>query len=560
MSKFMSAVVGTLALVALAACEKQLVVSNLNAPDEVRALASASDVENLIGSQFRVIHNYTDGLSVSLEFQLECLGMENASGLGNAESGKYCGIPRVPVDNTRANPSDANKLNSWNYLSRAARSVALGLAAMNKTGFTFLPPDAAEVARDKAFGYFELGVALGNMALVYDSGAVISPSDDVNLPAPNFVKADSLMKRALVFLDTAQQYATVSWDGETLPNSWINGQPLGQASFVKLIRSWKARLRAGVARTPTERAAVNWAQVIADAKAGVSSNFNITMTTGSPSWNYRPAQIDLYAAWHQMWQFMVGMADTSGTYSLYLANRSLYSPFLILTPDRRFPTGNHRSKSRAADTFAVPTGPQNLSSGCTTSGCLQPAGTAPYPYFRNRLAGNDSPVSDWMFSMYDFYRFQSFFNATRNGPLPLFTRAELNGLIAEGDIRTGAWAEAAQYIDSSRVKAGLPSVAGITDLTTPVPGANACVPRVPDPAASYKSAKCGNIMEAMKWEKRLETAYTHWGAWWTDGRGWGDLPALSVLEYPVPYEELDTRVMPLYNNTRQAALGTYGIQ
>ena len=545
MRKFTSAVVGALALVALPACES-LVVSNLNAPDEVRALASPTDVENLIGGQFRVIHNYTDGLIVSLEFQLECLGMENASGLGNAESGKYCGIPRVPVDNTRANPSDANKLDPWNNLSRAARSVALGLAAMNKTGFTFLPPDPAEVLRDKAFGYFELGVALGDMALVYDSGAVISPSDDVSQVSPNFVTADSLMKRALIFLDTAQVYATAGWNGETLDPGWINGDPLDAPTFLKLVHSWKARLRAGVARTPTERAGVNWTQVIADAQAAITSDFTIVMTTGSPNWSYRPAQIDLYGAWHQMWQFMVGMADTSGTYSLFLANRSLYSPFLVVTPDKRFPSGT----TRAA---------QNTASGCTTSGCIQPAGTAPYPYLRNRLAGNDNPVSDWMFSMYDFYRFQSFFNATRNGAIPLVTLTEMNMLQAEGYFRANNFGAARDLINLTRVNAGLPALVA-ADNTTPVPGGNACVPKIPDSGAGFKAAKCGTLWEALKWEKRMETAYTHFGGWWTDGRGWGDLPNLSVEEYPVPYEELDTRVMPLYNNTRQSGVGTYGIQ
>jgi hypothetical protein len=552
MSKLASTLLGALSLVALAACSDQLVVQNKTAPDEERALASANDVENLVGSQFRVIHQNTDGDILNINSQLLCLGLENFSGLANADMGKTSAIPRAGIDNNRGNTSQGEKFNPYLNIYRAARSVALALNRLNQPSFTFLPTSAAQVLRDRAFGYFSLGVALGDLALVYDSGAVVSPNDDVSAAAPPFVGHDSLMKVAIAYLDTAQQLAGVSASGSNgfpIPSTWIAGQAAlsGGASggFVQVVRSYRARFRAGVARTPTERAAVDWAAVIADAQAGIPSNFNVTMTRGSPPWTYRPIQMDLFSSWHQMWQFIVGMADTSGTYSQFLANPSAFSPFLVATPDRRFPSGT----TRAA---------QNTASGCGGSSCLQPTATAPYPYLRNRLSGNDTPGDPLGFSMYDFYRFQAFFNANREGQIPTFTRAELNGLIAEGAIRTGQWALATQYIDSSRVAAGLPSVAGIANLTTPVPGGTACVPKVPQGPA-FTSAACGNLMEAMKWEKRMETAYTHWGAWWTDGRGWGDLPAGSPLEYPTPYQELDTRLLPIYSTVQLAGASTYGL-
>ena len=552
MSKLASTLVGALGLVALAACSDQLVVQNKTAPDELRALASPTDVEHLVGSQFRVIHQWTDGDILDINSQLVCLGLENFSGLANADMGKTAAIPRAGIDNNRGNSSQAEKYNPYLNIYRAARSVALALNRLNQSTFTFLPVSAAQVVRDRAFGYFTLGVALGDIALVYDSGSVVSPSDNVSEAAPPFIAHDALMQVAIAFLDTAQQLAgtaATGGNGFPIPAAWIAGQAAlsggASGSFVQLVRSYRARFRAGVARTPTERAAVDWASVIADAQNGVTTDFTVLMTRGSPAWTYRPIQMDLFSSWHQMWQFMVGMADTSGTYSAFLANPSANSPFLVVTPDRRFPAGT----TRAA---------QNTASGCGGASCLQPVATAPYPYVRNRLSGNDTPGDPLGFSMYDFYRFQSFYNANREGRIPTFTRAELNGLIAEGAIRTGQWALATQYIDSSRVKAGLPSVAGIANLTTAVPGGNACVPRVPQGPA-FTSSACGNLMEAMKWEKRMETAYTHWGAWWTDGRGWGDLPAGSPLEYPTPYNELDTRLLPIYSSVQVAGPSTYGL-
>jgi hypothetical protein len=71
-------------------------------------------------------------------------------------------------------------------------------------------------------------------------------------------------------------------------------------------------------------------------------------------------------------------------------------------------------------------------------------------------------------------------------------------------------------------------------------------------------------MEAMKWEKRLETEMTYMGAWFFDSRGWGDLPEGTPIEWPVPFQELDVRNIPLYNlggvgGPSSAPKGTYGI-
>ena len=88
------------------------------------------------------------------------------------------------------------------------------------------------------------------------------------------------------------------------------------------------------------------------------------------------------------------------------------------------------------------------------------------------------------------------------------------------------------------------------------------MPQVPTPQGTVK---CGDIMEAMKYEKRMETAYTSFGAWWQDSRGWGDLVVLTPLEYPLPYQEIQARYgvnQPTYNlgggGSSSAAKGTYG--
>jgi hypothetical protein len=97
-----------------------------------------------------------------------------------------------------------------------------------------------------------------------------------------------------------------------------------------------------------------------------------------------------------------------------------------------------------------------------------------------------------------------------------------------------------------------------------IPGGVSCVPRIPDLAAAFKASKCGTLWDAMKWEYRMETAYTGYGMWYFAGRGWGDLPEGSALYWPVPYQEMDTRRQAFYsaggpNLPGGAPHGNYGL-
>jgi hypothetical protein len=85
-----------------------------------------------------------------------------------------------------------------------------------------------------------------------------------------------------------------------------------------------------------------------------------------------------------------------------------------------------------------------------------------------------------------------------------------------------------------------------------VPTAGNCVPRLP-------TGTCGSLLEAMKYEKRMETMFTGYMVWYTDSRGWGDLPQNTAIEWPVPYQEMQARLQPYYNGERkQTAASTYG--
>jgi hypothetical protein len=83
---------------------------------------------------------------------------------------------------------------------------------------------------------------------------------------------------------------------------------------------------------------------------------------------------------------------------------------------------------------------------------------------------------------------------------------------------------------------------------------------------NYTTVACGNMMEAMKWEKRIESAYTTLGPWFLDSRGWGDLAYGTPTFWATPYQDLLARTKSVYSAglgvgvapNSSAGHGTYG--
>jgi hypothetical protein len=544
MRKLHSVLAAMTLAVGVTACSDPLNVVNTNVPDTERVNARPADVEQLVSNTYSTVNQGTlgGGGGDPLQFQLQVLGLENYSGLSNFNMGPRGALPRGFVDNSRNNPGASAQYRDWRAMSSAARTAANGVARFTGEGkLTF--GNAAQDERLRMFGFFTMGVAMGNMALVYDSGTVITERTKID-DIPPFVPYTVLMNAAMAQLDSALTTAPKASAAFPLPATWLSGNALTQADFVRLVRSYKARFRAGVARTPAERRAADWTQVIADAQNGITADFQLQFDPATSWTNAWTASHFQLGSWHMMHTLIIGMADVSGGFDAWLQQPVLDKiPFLIVTPDLRFPQGT----TRAA---------QNLYSGAQAS--VPRDGL----YLRNRTAGQDVFDGALGNSQYDHVRFQAFQNAGRRGLFPVMTKVEIDMLAAEGMLYAGNIAGAAALIDKSRVKSGLPALTGaVTSLTQPVPGGAQCVPRVP---TSFTGPTiCGNIFEALKWEKRIETAYAGYGMWYFDSRGWGDLPEGTVLSYPVPYQELDTRNQAIYNTGGKgaptgAARGTYG--
>ncbi len=516
---------GAVVVAAAAACKDNVLdVNNPNNPDRAGVLNLTRDIEALSSRLYQNVHTAHFGANDNLENQMNVASFENASTLSNFGMSPRGGINRTFVDNVPGGASLVGNRRDFQQLTNAAGTASTILEKIYVPGFS-LGTGAGNDARIRAFTWFGYGTALGDLALAYDSAGV-PRSGALALTDLPLVSYDSVMRVALRALDSAQTYAATS---SPITGSWLDqSSDVSATTFTRIIRSYKARYRANVARTPAARNdSVNWAQVAADAQAGITTDFTLQLSP-SAGWDYTwIAQHFVGSAWNNATYYIIGMADSSGAYDGWLATpRDSRSTILIRTIDARFPAGNDRP-TQIANSPSLPVNTKL--------------------YFRNRQPSEDASGNGWQYSQYEHNRWRALYNATRLGPWITFSKVENDMLAAEALLRTGNIAGATALIDVSRVRNNLPALTGrVTALGQAIPGGRSCVPRVPDAAQGYLATKCGDVFEAMKWEKRLESEYAGWAVWFFDSRGWGDMPVGTPFNWPVPFQELDARIKPYY--------------
>jgi len=553
------AAAATASLAALGACksDEMLGVDNTNNPDVARAFATPDGVENVLKNGFVQIFGATHGTSTAIWPAAQATALESYGSVANFGLNLRASIPRSVIDNTRGNPTAAEDYRDYQQLFLRGRLIGNAIGAFD--GLTTKGGSIGSAFQDlraRSFGFFALAMANGEGALMYDSVAVVTPKLE-RLEIPPLSSYGDAMTIAIAQLDTAISIANASkavtsssQQAAYLPVDWMKTStaPTTLDNYIRLLYSTKARFRAGVARNPAERAAVNWTEVVSDASKGITSDWVLALDANagwSASWL---SQAAVSNGWSGMTPAIIGMADTTSGYADWIAlERGARAPFLIRTPDSRFPAGATRAEQ-------------------TTNSPAKSSSMAPV-YFRARPPGEDEPGASYGNSYYDHARFASGYRAGSSiGPWIWMAQAESDMLQAEGLIRLGRASEAVPLINRTRTAHNLPPFpAGSTEATRapaqPGGGPNSCVPRTP--TGPNGTLECGTLFEAMKWEKRMETLFTGYSQWFFDSRGWGDLPVGSPLMYPVPYQEMDARYEPIYNSVPgdaqwQALTSTYG--
>jgi hypothetical protein len=529
-------VAGAAASVALlAGCNASdtLNVEYKDQPDVARALSTPDGIEAVLGGGFGQIFGASHASTTGITEAAMVIALESYGSVANFGMNLRATIPRLPIDNGRGNATASENFRDFQNYSSRGRTIANAIQALD----TLIARkgslgSASDNARARSFGFFALGWANGNLSLMYDSVATPTPTL-TTIEVPPLVGYQEGMTTALAQLDSAIDIATkakASGASFNIPTDWIpTSDGLSLDAYVQVLHSLKARLRAGVARDPDERAAVDWAAVLADAQAGITEDLVLQLDASKGfgySWLNQAA---VFQGWHDMTPYVIGMADTSSGYANWLATaRGQRQPFLIMTPDQRFPAGATRAEQLAnsPDENAV----------------------MPSVYFRNRTPNEDTPGEAFGNSFYDFVRYRHYREKSSTGPWNWITKTEIDMLAAEALIRLNRASEAAPLINASRQAHGLPPFTDPASRAPAQPGGSAtsCVPRTP--TGPNNALECGSLLEAMKWEKRMETIFSGYVQWMQDSRGWGDLPVGSPTMWPVPYQEMDARVQPFYNS------------
>lgn len=506
MSRVEKASIGVAAtlLMVMAAC-LDLNVVNTNEPDRDRALSSASDVESLISGTFRTWWNLQQGRAPGPA--MSALADEHSGSQGNYGFQDQGVEPPAAIINETAYQWGYWVYDPWLLTNRALASIRNGLQAIKDQNLK-IGANGADNPRAQAFAKLMQGLFLGNIALQYDRGFILDETVDDPIKL-KLVPYTEVMAAARKKLAEARTLAAAT--PFTIPGGWMGTDAYSSATFIKLTYSYEARLMAAVARTPAERAAVDWNTVLSNANQGITADFGVNLDGPSGVWQIQLK--DFQGIGSDVDLALLGPSDQSGGYSKWEATPSAQKiAFIIDTDDRRI----HG---------ATPTDPGVYVHYRPT--IIQPGERGLY------YQGNYAPWWYWDQAQTGF------------GFAPDMTVTEMGFLKAEAYIRTNRRDLALPFINARRVAVGKLPPATVDGVS----GAR-CVPRsaglLKKASATRAEGACADLMQTLIYEKQIETAYLYAGSSWYDHRGFGTLRTGRAYQCPLPAVDLDLLGEPIY--------------
>ena len=419
----------------------------------------------------------------------------------------YSGEPRVQINNL----DNSNCLTRSGYYVpfEAAASAREAFQGIKENGLKFgainaATPDGSETPSRLIWAKFIIAISELNHALQFDKafisdtttskgeiGNVLSPASEVR------TRAVAMLRNVIV-----DSRATPSF---TLPNTFVNGRAITRDQLIQIAMGYIIRAQVYFPRTPAERAAVNWGNVLAQLDSTVTTfdfghQADVTIAgTGSTYITNSFAQNTLRIS-----NRLLGPADTSGQYQAWAARTIAdRNAFTITTPDRRIHGATNTTTGTRFIRLATTMG----------SAANGPYLTSSYRSIRYLNTAADSGSRAFV---------------------PAMSREEMKFIRAEALARLGRGTEAAALINPTRVAANLTAVTA----SGPLAGRE-CVPKRDD-------GSCGDLLDAIQYEKRIELFPYLPDIAFYDARGWGKLVRGTPVQFPVTGRELLTIGLEFY--------------
>ncbi len=499
------------ALILITAGCQELAVTNPNNPDRERATATPGDLQTIITSTFTKF--FEDVSQQTRAVQVSAVADEFSSNF--LDFGQYdtSREPREAYINQTSYTYASAAANPWIEMYAVISSANDGLQALDRGVQVMVNACGGGVsdqtARARAFAKFMQGVGHGYVAMSYDEGFVVDEKRDLEVDPPPLQPYTSVMDSAITYLRESIDISETSTFELCEEDNFFPGLDISSDELAQLGHSMIARFMVYNARTPTERAGVNWDDVLTELDAAYEEDLAPIGTPDVLESGYKfliARQRSTTPSDHTRIDYMiVGPADTTGRFQTWVNSPTTSTDrtaFKLETPDLRINDGH-------------------------------PDSTGTYAGYFGTLLGN-AARGLYLRSHYAFYRLGRG-ESYRQGPLLWLNHTEQDLLRAEALIRLGRAAEAVPLINLTReANGGLPPVT----IDGP-PDENGCVPQKFD-------GTCGSLWDALRYEKRLEMlGVDAWAAWY-DTRGWGALPEGALLHFPVPARELEILELPMY--------------
>ncbi|MBC8086124.1 MAG: hypothetical protein H7Z40_02580 [Phycisphaerae bacterium] len=494
-------VTGVSAALSLGGC-LELQVDDPNGLNVGNIYTSASNTEAALIGAFRSYHDMFTASCPSLPFEIygNVLTTTSTTYIPFAEE------PRIPIDNFDnlncvSRPSWNNPYESGTFSREVYQGIVNNKLTYGVVNATF--PIGQDTPSRLVLARFINAASQLQLGLTNDSAFVMT----LETPLNDF--GTKLEPHPVVLADAVRQFREMIAYARTVPDFtfptlWVNQQAITRDQIIRVAQSMITRAQVYGARNKAERDAVNWAQVLARMDSTVLVDFGVQAEAAIT--RLRSTYYENSAAQNtvRLSNRFIGPADTSGEYQKWLA-RSLQDRGVIriTTPDRRIHGATNLLRGTRFEYRTVAMGSASLGSYLTSS----------YRSFRYLNATSDSGRTA-------FHR--------------LVSRGEMDMIRAEALYRLGRGTEAAALINTSRVAAGLKPVTA----SGPPAGAD-CVPRRDD-------GTCGDLFDAIQYEKRIEYYPLAGDISWYDARGWGKLQRGTPFHIPLLGREAATRGLKVY--------------
>jgi len=487
--------------VALSGC-LGLDVVNPNGLGIESVFTNASNTEAALIGTFKAYTELTRFSCPTLPFSI--WANENTStASGNLD---FSGEPRVQINNL----DNSNCVTRSGYYTpfeaaAGAREAFQGIKA-NNLRFGVIDaatPNGRDTPSRLIWAKFIIAISELNHGLHFDQAFISDTATPQGSLGNVLSPAAQVTTKAVELLRTVIADARATPDF-TLPITFVNGRAITRDEVIRLSMMYIVRSQVYAPRTPTERAAVNWGRVLAQLDSGIIRDFGFQADptiagTGSTYINNSFAQNTL-----RIHNRLLGPADTSGLYQNWIAQTiATRTAFTITTPDRRI----HGATNTVAGTRFT-----RLTStmGSATNGAYLTSS-----YRSTRFLNTAADSGNRAFIL-------------------LASMDEVKFIRAEALFRLGRGTEAAALINPTRIAANLRPV----DANGP-PAGRDCVPRKDNGA-------CGDLFDAIQYEKRIELYPYNADISWMDQRGWGKLISGTPLQLPVTGRELISLGLPFY--------------